>query len=491
MTRHRPSLTLVAALVAGARPPGGCTVGPNYQRPEMPDPARSTASSRARPRPSRSPTCPGGRSPKDPQLAGPHPRGDRQQPRPAGRPPPGSRRPGAVAGIARSFLFPEVGVTAGYAAEQVSRLSEPPQGDADDKTLPELERRLHALVGDRPLRPHPAARRRRPSPPTSPPSRAAAASSSRSWPTWPRRTCCCASSTCSSRSPGARVESNDETVEFYEKRLEGGVSNRLEVDQARGQPRAHRRRHPRPRAADRDHRERPLAAPRAGPRARSSAARRSATSTVPPEVPVGLPAALLERRPDVVAAEQLLVAANANVGAAKALFFPTISLTGLLGGDERGSRGPAEGRRERLAGRAPASSQPLFQGGRIRRNYEAAQARFEQAMAEYRKAALNAYREVADALVTIQKLGEQRTEIAERRRGAPRRRPALALPLRHRPLELPRDPDRRPAAVRPGAAARPDARRGAARLRPALPRARRRLAARAETAASTASGTSP
>src|SRR4029450_13849523 len=56
------------------------------------------------------------------------------------------------------------------------------------------------------------------------------------------------------------------------------------------------------------------------------------TEAVPPAIPPGLPASLIERRPGVVEAEQLLVAANADIGAAKALFFPTISLTGFLGG---------------------------------------------------------------------------------------------------------------------------------------------------------------
>jgi len=131
---------------------------------------------------------------------------------------------------------------------------------------------------------------------------------------------------------------------------------------------------------------------------------------LPAHVPAGLPAALLERRPDVVGAEQLLVAANANVGAAKALFFPTISLTGFLGGisKELGDITKADATVWSLS---PGLFQPIFQGGRIRRNYEAAQARFEQAIARYRKAALDGYREVADALISLQKLREQKGEI--------------------------------------------------------------------------------
>jgi multidrug efflux system outer membrane protein len=62
---------------------------------------------------------------------------------------------------------------------------------------------------------------------------------------------------------------------------------------------------------------------------------------------------------------------------------------------------------------SPGLFQPIFQGGRIRRNYDAAKARFEQALAQYRKAALNSYREVANALVSVRKLGEQRLELED------------------------------------------------------------------------------
>jgi multidrug efflux system outer membrane protein len=131
---------------------------------------------------------------------------------------------------------------------------------------------------------------------------------------------------------------------------------------------------------------------------------------VAPEVPVGLPASLLERRPDVLAAEQLLVAANANVGAAKALFFPTISLTGLLG-TISGDFGDLLKADSNVWQVSPSLFAPIFQGGRIRRNYDAAKARFEQAAAQYQKAALNSYREVANAIVTVKKLGEARLEL--------------------------------------------------------------------------------
>jgi multidrug efflux system outer membrane protein len=62
---------------------------------------------------------------------------------------------------------------------------------------------------------------------------------------------------------------------------------------------------------------------------------------------------------------------------------------------------------------SPSLFAPIFQGGRIRRNYDAAKARYEQALAQYRKAALNSYREVANALVTVKKLGEARLELED------------------------------------------------------------------------------
>ena len=114
----------------------------------------------------------------------------------------------------------------------------------------------------------------------------------------------------------------------------------------------------------------------------------------------------------MLAAEQLLVAANANVGAAKALFFPTISLTGLLGtiSGDFSNLLKADANVWQVS---PSLFAPIFQGGRIRRNYEASKARYDQAVAQYQKAALNSYREVANALVTVQKLGEARLELED------------------------------------------------------------------------------
>lgn len=113
-------------------------------------------------------------------------------------------------------------------------------------------------------------------------------------------------------------------------------------------------------------------------------------------IPVGLPSELLERRPDILAAENALKAANANIGAARAAFFPNISITGLLG-----VASPALG--SLFSGGqgfwqfAPQIQMPIFSGS-VAGNLELAEARKNIAVAEYEKAIQVAFREVADAL---------------------------------------------------------------------------------------------
>lgn len=132
--------------------------------------------------------------------------------------------------------------------------------------------------------------------------------------------------------------------------------------------------------------------------------REGALPPAPPEVPPGLPAALLERRPDVREAEERLVAGNALIGSAKARFFPTLSLTGFFGNvspelSQLFSSGKTWSIASSLVG-------PLFSAGQIKKNYEAAQARFEQAKVQYESAVTNSLREVSDALTDRTKLVE-------------------------------------------------------------------------------------
>jgi outer membrane protein, multidrug efflux system len=201
---------------------------------------------------------------------------------------------------------------------------------------------------------------------------------------------------------------NDQTVEYFQNRLDGGVSNRLEVDRIRANRALTAGTIP-----DVENRiavvENALSLLLGRPPGAIARDPVSVEPPMPPAIPAGMPAALLERRPDVVEAEQLLVAANADVGAARALFFPAISLTGFLGaisGDVTSLLGSSGG----VWSVTPGLLQPVFNAGRLRRNLEAARAAGDEAVAQYQKAALNGYREVADALVTIGKLSEIRVQ---------------------------------------------------------------------------------
>ncbi|MBI3593704.1 MAG: efflux transporter outer membrane subunit [Nitrospirae bacterium] len=127
--------------------------------------------------------------------------------------------------------------------------------------------------------------------------------------------------------------------------------------------------------------------------------------TVPPPVPAGLPSDLLEFRPDIRQAEQQLVAANARIGQAKAAYFPSISLTGFLGGESPNLTDLFS---------APAAvwqvsssvSQKIFDAGRTGSNVEAAKARQREMLAAYQSAIQNAFRDTLNALVAQRKSRE-------------------------------------------------------------------------------------
>ena len=201
---------------------------------------------------------------------------------------------------------------------------------------------------------------------------------------------------------------NDDTVTFYQSRFETGVSNRLEVEQAvanRGRtaaviPELERR------IATQENLINFLIGRNPGTIPRGVVL---TDQYHPPAIPAGLPSALLERRPDVQSAEQLLVAANANIGAAKALFFPNFSLNTALGSVAHDFSNIAD-KRAAIWSVSGGILQPIFQGWRLFWNYEGTKARFDQALAQYEKAAQNGFREVADALVTIDKLKDVRVE---------------------------------------------------------------------------------
>jgi outer membrane protein, multidrug efflux system len=143
-----------------------------------------------------------------------------------------------------------------------------------------------------------------------------------------------------------------------------------------------------------------------------------------PMVPSGVPSELLERRPDILRAEQTLIAANARIGAAKSLYFPTISLTGAFGtaSTELSSLLTAPSRAWNFG--VPVSV-PLFTAGRIGGEVKAAEAAQQQALYSYQQAIQNAFREVDDALLDRAKSG-QRLEALNRQLKALRNYARLA-----------------------------------------------------------------
>jgi NodT family efflux transporter outer membrane factor (OMF) lipoprotein len=136
------------------------------------------------------------------------------------------------------------------------------------------------------------------------------------------------------------------------------------------------------------------------------------SQTVRAEVPPGLPASLLERRPDIRSAEEQLVAANADIGQAKAAFYPQLTLTGFYGYQSVALSDLFTG-----ASRAwqfgPAISVPLFTGGRLRGNLKLAEARFQESVSQYQQTIQGAFREVSDSLISYQRTQEFRRKQEE------------------------------------------------------------------------------
>ena len=125
-----------------------------------------------------------------------------------------------------------------------------------------------------------------------------------------------------------------------------------------------------------------------------------------PMIPAGLPSDLLERRPDIRRAEQNLIAANALIGAAKAAYYPTISLTGLFGYASLGLSNLFNSQSKVWQYAAPISM-PIFTGGGLAGQLQAAEATQQQALFGYQKAIQEAFREVNDALVNQDRTGAQ------------------------------------------------------------------------------------
>ena len=150
---------------------------------------------------------------------------------------------------------------------------------------------------------------------------------------------------------------------------------------------------------------------------------------VPAAVPAGLPSGLLERRPDILAAEQLLAANTANIGQAKALLFPRIALTGSFGfnSTEFDTLFDGPSKAWNLIGNLV---QPIFHFGKNKRRVEMTESQQRQTLYAYERTILQAFRETDDALVAYRKTGEQR--VAQNARVAAERKVLELAELRYR-----------------------------------------------------------
>jgi multidrug efflux system outer membrane protein len=134
--------------------------------------------------------------------------------------------------------------------------------------------------------------------------------------------------------------------------------------------------------------------------------------TLRAEVPPGLPSELLEHRPDIRAAEEGLVSANANIGQAKAAFYPQLTLTGFYGYQSVALSdlftAPAKAWQF-----GPSVTVPLFTGGRLKGNLKLAEATFQEAVASYQQTVQSAFRDVSDGLIAYQRTQEYRAKQEE------------------------------------------------------------------------------
>jgi multidrug efflux system outer membrane protein len=135
----------------------------------------------------------------------------------------------------------------------------------------------------------------------------------------------------------------------------------------------------------------------------------SALDPAPENLPVGLPSRLLERRPDILEAEEQLIAANARIGVARAQFFPQFSISGSagLGGDQFSNIFDPSGR---LIYGIGSFTQPIFEGGKLRGQLRYSEAQKQEMVLTYRKTIATAFRDVSDALIEVNKQRSTREE---------------------------------------------------------------------------------
>jgi|GraSoiStandDraft_11_1057310.scaffolds.fasta_scaffold84682_2 multidrug efflux system outer membrane protein len=218
------------------------------------------------------------------------------------------------------------------------------------------------------------------------------------------------------------LQTREESLQLQRRRFQQGLSTQLDVDRADAEaavaaatvPDLERR------IAQNENALSVLLGRNPGPIARGTPLD---GQRLPPAVPAGLPSALLERRPDIRQAEQTLVAANARIGVAKAEYFPKITLTGVLGVESVSLSDLFTGG-SRFWSIGPAMTVPLFTAGRIKNTVKGFEARQQQAALQYLQTIQQAFREVEDALVSHRKVRDIR---AERERRVTANRRALSM----------------------------------------------------------------
>jgi multidrug efflux system outer membrane protein len=213
-----------------------------------------------------------------------------------------------------------------------------------------------------------------------------------------------------------------ESVDLFRKRLAGGYISDFEMSQVQAEYESAVAAIPEIKQliAVQEHALSVLLGRNPGPITRG----RTLTAMGTPTVPSSLPAELLTRRPDILKAEQQLIASNALIGAARALYFPRISLTGL-GGLASKSLGNLFTGTARTWSFTGDVSGPIYTGGGIKSATDQAVARREQSIAAYELTIQNAFREVEDALITLQ-MSRETEQSFERRVASLRRGVTLA-----------------------------------------------------------------
>jgi multidrug efflux system outer membrane protein len=131
----------------------------------------------------------------------------------------------------------------------------------------------------------------------------------------------------------------------------------------------------------------------------------------PPTIPAGVPSQLLERRPDIIAAERSMAAASAQIGVAKAAYFPQLSISALAGYESTNTASIVNWQNS-LASIAASATAPIFTGGRLRANLDQARASYQGSVSEYEKTVLTSYQQVEDQLAALHFLALQQQDSA-------------------------------------------------------------------------------